>query len=660
MINGESFSGPLFKRLTRTDANECKAKVSGPTLLVDIRDFFPRPSGSKDHVPVRVILVDDAGDVPEILGEMPATIQAQGEPMETMLSDINILRDRCRSGDILTLEPSTDRTDLFRVTRVARTSPRFAQVDLETGGEIAGLLSSGILPRERIKNFLRARSDEGQLVSGNFSIAGAWPDFEITFESGDGKGRNGAYRHAVALVLSRLPKLGGTLMRAEITSKKILTAGVNASFEPKRFLLPLKLDPAIDFLQLSKALGTAGGKVDSSPETSGSTTRRMTLAIRLSGAPVSLHMLEEHLAGVRVPGAPDPAIASKGMPVPPASAPLVLEDDLAVIDSAWGLWTAALEAGSRSVGGRLRFMDATAVVLASRSSLERVGATDIQLGVHASGAPWTLEINAPRKAADANGLATVARDASGNRFLLRQGWLQANPDSDGEVRGELFRKLTGLVPVQVSGETTPTPRQWYIVADLEQAPADVCAQTSDFVLRCAEARAATISGSLPITPSPPLVAGDEVGGTFTRKAIVQPEMEVNRVQGEVWLKLQDLLKSPGPGLSKLRHQAGYEVDGIIGAGEGRILLEIKTGKSAADVYEGVGQLMVYSKMLGLEGHRKVLLLAFKPSAALVEAAEACGIDLYSYSWVKVGEGVEVELSADFLAACGLPSGKPVQ
>ena len=656
MINGESFSGPLFKRLTRTDANEGKAKVSGPTLLVDIRDFFPRPSGSKDHVPVRVILVDDAGDVPEILGEMPATIQAQGKPMETMLSDINILRDRCRSGDILTLEPSMDRTDLFRVTRVARTSPRFAQVDFETGGEIAGLLSSGILPRERIKNFLRARSDEGQLVSGNFSVAGAWPDFEITFESGDGKGRNGAYRHAVALVLSRLPQLGGTLMRAGITSKKLLKAGVDASFEPRRFPLPLKLDPEMDFLQLSKALGTAGSKVDSSPDTSGSTTRRMTLAVRLSAAPVSLHALEEHLAGVRVPLVADGDRGTETRPPWKASLPLVLEDDLAVIDSAWSKWIAALGEESRPIGSSLHWIDAHSVMYAPRCSVKRHEATDIHLGVRASGAPWTVEINAPRKAADANGLATVARDASGRRFLLRQGWLQANPDSDGDVRGELFRKLTGLVPVQVSGETTPTPRQWYVVADLEQAPADVCAQTSDFVLRCAEARAATIEGSLPMTPSPPLVAGDEVGGTFTRKAIVQPEKEVNRVQGEVWLKLQELLKSPGPGLSKLRHQAGYEVDGIIGAGEGRILLEIKTGKSAADVYEGVGQLMLYSRMLGLEDHRKVLLLAFEPSAALVEATTSCGVELYSYVWVRKGEGIQVDLTGVFLAACGLAGG----
>lgn len=660
MTDIDGFSGPLFKRLTLTDASQGKAKISGPTLLVDIRDFFPRLAASKDHFPVRVILVDDAGAVPETLGKIQAKIQAQGISKEVMLTDINILRDRCRFGDILTLEPSLDQVDLYRVTRVGQTSPRFAQVDLETGKKDAGLLSGGLLPRDRIKNFLRARSDEGQLVNGNFSVAGAWPDFEVTFESGDGNGRNSAYRRAVAVVLSRLPKLGGTLMRAEITSTPILKAGIDPSFEPERFPLPLKLASGMDFLKLSKGLGTAGGKVDSSPEASGNTTRRMTLAVRLSGSPVSLHALEEHLAGVRVPPVADGGRGAETRPSRKASLPLVLEDDLAVIDSAWSKWIAALDAGSRSVGGRLRWMDATSVMHASRSSLKRVGAIDIQLGVHASGAPWTVEINAPRKAADANGLATVARDASGKHFLLRQGWLQANPDSDGEVRGELFRKLTGLVPVQVSGETTPTPREWYIVADLEQAPADVCAQTSDFVLRCAEARAATIGGSLPMTPSPPLVAGDEVGGTFTRRAIVQPEMEVNRVQGEVWLKLQDLLKSPGPGLSKLRHQAGYEVDGIIGAGEGRILLEIKTGKSAADVYEGVGQLMVYSKMLGLEDHRKVLLLAFKPSAALVEAAEACGIDLYSYSWVKVGEGVEVDLSADFLAACGLPSGKPAQ
>ena len=97
MTDTDGFTGPLFKRLRPTDAGEKAAKVSGPTLLGDIRDFFPAPSGPKGHIPVRVILVDDASDTPDQTPEGVATIQIQGssgKSQETILSGINDLRSK--------------------------------------------------------------------------------------------------------------------------------------------------------------------------------------------------------------------------------------------------------------------------------------------------------------------------------------------------------------------------------------------------------------------------------------------------------------------------------------------------------------------------------------------------------------------------------------
>ncbi|MNR94500.1 hypothetical protein D3C72_255850 [compost metagenome] len=337
-----------------------------------------------------------------------------------------------------------------------------------------------------------------------------------------------------------------------------------------------------------------------------------------------------------------PVVAVRKRPVP-----LMLEKELVVIDEAWDGWIDALEAESRSLGSGLLWMDAHSVMFSPRPSDKRADRTDIHLGGLRH--DLSVTINAPLKGADANGLSAIARDVSGRRVLIRQGWLRGRP----EVRGEQFRRLTGLTPVEVTGGTTPTVREWYMVADLDKAPGEIAASTADFVLRCMDARAAAKAGTdVPAPSSPPLAAGEETGGTFTRKAITQPEAEVHRIHGEVWLRLQDFLKPPGPGLSKLRHQAGYEVDGVIAGAEGRILLEIKTGRSAADVYEGVGQLMLYSSMLGLQDHRKVLLLAFEPSATLVEATRSCGVELYSYAWTKTDEGIEVDLPDGFLAICG--------
>lgn len=655
MSDTDGFTGPLFKRLTPTDAGEKAAKVSGPTLLEDIRDFFPAPSGPKDHIPVRVILVEDAGATPAPVSQGVATIQIQGsngKSHETILSDINDLRSKCQSDDFLLFEPSSTESDLYRVTRVAPASPRFASVLARSQGKRVGLLQDGILPRDRIRGFLRARSDDGHLLIGNFTIDGLWPEVEVTFESGDGNGRNTDYRRTVEVVLQRLAALDGVLTAARITSKNVAKSGVNPSFDMARFPFPVNLT-GTDFVKLRKTLGSDGGKVDSPPGTSGNTTRRMTLSVRLDSPAIGVRDLEEHLCGCRLPALRDGQgpVTAKAPQLPVYA----LEEDLAAVDAAWSVWIAALNETSRPYAGGRRWNDAEAIMFSASPSKKRPDVTDIRLGVHEAGPPWAVEINAPKAAADANGLSTVARDPDGRPVLLRQAWLQANPDSDGEIRDQKFRDLTGLVPLAVTGGTTPTPRQWHLVAFLDEVPAEIVASTADFVHRCAAARAATLGDALPPGPAPSLAASPEVGGRLTKKAVpAQPEKNIVRIQGEVWLALAARLEGVGLTLDKIRHQAGYEVDGVIRTAEGPVLLEIKTGQSAADVYEGVGQLLLYASMLELDGYRKVLLLSFAPSAPLVQAAMSCGIEVYSYESTAEDTLIEVVFQKEFLVACGVP------
>lgn len=642
------YSGPLFKRLTSTDAGTGDAHVSGPTLLEGIRGFFPRPAGPKSGTPLKVQLVDETATGREVLEPGgPAMVQMQGsggKSTETILSHIGALRERCEEGDTMLFEPSLSDPELFRVTRVGKGSPRYAAIAEAIGETRAGLLPGGLLPRDRIGGRLRPAGPDGELVHGEFSVEGSGREFEITFESGDGKGRNSRYRRAVALVLSRLASAGATMVAARIASSKLLKSNAVPAFDLRDYPFPLVLSEVKSFEKLSKALGTAGGKVDSPPDRSGSNTRRMTLQVRLAVPGMGLHALEEHLAGCRVP----PRATTE------AAEPLALLADLKEIDAAWGIWLKALEAASRPKAGSLRWMDGPAVMYAVRPSAKRDGARDVQLGVHATGKLWAVEINAPRAAADANGLASVARNAAGDRFLLRQGWLQANPDSDGDVRDPAFGTLAGLSPVPVTGGSTPLERTWYVVASLDRAPQIVAAETADFVLRCAQARAATRPDApAPLPASPALFAGAEVGGVFVKQAVAaQPETTVLRIQGEVWLALSAMLEAAGRSLDKIRHQAGYEVDGVVDGPEGPILLEIKTGSSAADVYEGVGQLMLYSQMLGLHGHRKLLLLGFEPSTTLMAAAAAFDIGVFRYTLEGPTEAPSIAFDEDFLRICG--------
>lgn len=490
----------------------------------------------------------------------------------------------------------------------------------------------------------------GQLQAA-YSVTGSWPQYDVIFESGDGRGRNSDYKRGVETVLSRLGARRALLLGARISSEKILrlavTAGLEPQFSPKGFAFPLSLN-GLDVGHLRRALGNAGALVGSKPGSSGNTTRRMTLSFSLPLPATSAADLEAELAADLAPKA-DWSVEAV------SDVPLVMVGDLATIDEAMAGWRAALEAGSRSIANRLRWLPAEAIMMNTRPSAKRTGALDVELGVRASGAPWTVEINAPKAPADANGLASIARDVSGRLFLVRQGRLRANSGSNGDVREAEFQILSGLSPAEINGGDAPRARTWYVVADLSAPPDEVRRSTADFVHSCARARLLTLRKS-DLAIAPPTGAADEKGGVFFNKAVeAQPEKEVRRLQGEVWLALRRVLERASVEMVKLRHQAGYEVDGIILTQPSAILLEIKTSAAASDVYEGVGQLLIYSRLLGLEGHRRVLLLPFRPNPALVDAAEHYGLSVHYYRLVADGASVSVEFSRTLLVACGIRS-----
>jgi hypothetical protein len=150
-----------------------------------------------------------------------------------------------------------------------------------------------------------------------------------------------------------------------------------------------------------------------------------------------------------------------------------------------------------------------------------------------------------------------------------------------------------------------------------------------------------------------LFGKDEVGGETTGAPTLN-ENHRRRIQGEVWLALQILLKADRRELLKPRHARGYEVEGEIAVSSGKLLIEIKTGTSAADVYAGVGQLLLYPTLLSrLKAHRRILLLPGRPTEPLAVALKDCGIELYRYNLAVTGKNVQVGFSKKFLQRCEL-------
>ncbi|MBD3831756.1 MAG: hypothetical protein IE910_00170 [Brevundimonas sp.] len=653
----QEFAGPLYKVLSPTDAKEADTHITGVALTMILAPYFPAPAPpypSQTTVRVEIFTEDGRGPVHFHTGE--ATIQVQDRRkgrIETYMSGINNLRSRSSGQDIMLFEPSLSQRGLYRVTLVSRGSPRHDSLTVLAKGR-AGLLPGGKRPPryataqeagapEGPRNgMLRALGADGEFIKADFGVSGTWPEFEITFSSGDGHGRNSEYTAGVERVLENCANLGGRLMSSRISSALLETGDasvtVNGAFQPDGFELPLDLAGRTDFRALRLALGRKGARVHSKPSGSGNTTRRMTLSIGFPAPAITAAELGKLLQG----SAGEPGVR------------LQLLDSLAEIDTAWARWIEALGMGSRPLNGRKRWLLSETLMYRVSPSGKRAGATDIELGVRPSGKPWTVEINAPRAPDDEMGLASVARSRDGRLFLIRQGLLGANSDSAGRINQEQFRTLSGLTPFAVSGGNAKSPRDWYVVAALDAPATDIRAQTGDFVQACARARARSRGASDIITPAQPSFASPETGGVATRKAIpARPATEIVLAHGEVSLKLASLLEPAGMQLLKDRHEIGYAVDGTILAPGGPILLEIKTGTTAADVYEGVGQLMLYAQMLRLPVHKKVLLIPSVPSQPLVDAVTACGITLHSYRLTVKGSSALVEFTDDFLGLFGL-------
>lgn len=315
-------------------------------------------------------------------------------------------------------------------------------------------------------------------------------------------------------------------------------------------------------------------------------------------------------------------------------------------------WRAALGTEAKTLRGAISILPKQKLVLSTKLD-RKSGAMEVSLASGLPAPPWSIEINEPTKPGGENRTAAIALSSDGRRVLLRQGRLQKNDLSDSLIVGELFRVLTGLSPVKVTLANGDAVRDWYLVADLDAEPVEICDQTAVFVDACSRARR-LFGGAMPDAATADLLAKPEVGGTYlTAGSAAKPPAEVRRVQGDVWQALVRLCDKRKIKMQKPLHASGYEADVELCLANEDILIEIKTGRKAADVYGGVGQLMLYPKLIPrLSSHRRILLLRGDPTLALRGAVAACGIDVHNYRLKGAGP-TGVAFSTEFLTACGL-------
>jgi hypothetical protein len=214
------------------------------------------------------------------------------------------------------------------------------------------------------------------------------------------------------------------------------------------------------------------------------------------------------------------------------------------------------------------------------------------------------------------------------------------------------------MPIPVNVASGPTDREWYPVAMLDTSSEEICRRTSDFVARCAEARIqfghkATDPADTAVIRQ--LFGSPETGGSYViPPKPPTPATVVEKLQGQVLEALAEELKALGKKLEKPRHAVGYEVDGVVDAVPRPLLIEIKSDVSAAAVYAGIGQLMLYRQILpSLWNHRLVLMLPGNAGKVLMDAVSKLDIFVETYD-PAMQEKDKVTFSKSSRALCGLP------
>lgn len=278
------------------------------------------------------------------------------------------------------------------------------------------------------------------------------------------------------------------------------------------------------------------------------------------------------------------------------------------------------------------------------------------LGVDPLGKDWAVQINEGERPGDPNVTTAVAHDGDGRPYLLHQGRLSGNRLSDPILEAE-FERRTGLKPVAIENGDTRIGRSWHVVTPLDLDADEIRRRTARFIHLCVLARGGGGVTSAEQAVLDQLYADDESGGTYERGG--QPARDprlVRKYQGEVWQSMAKLLRARKMIVRKPRHAAGYEVDAEVLNAKRRLLIEIKSDASAHDVYAGVGQLLLYRRLLpSLANHVPVLLLPRRPRPPLAEALDKCGIELCIFDFAEGGGKIIVKFDDSLLELCGAGS-----
>lgn len=242
-----------------------------------------------------------------------------------------------------------------------------------------------------------------------------------------------------------------------------------------------------------------------------------------------------------------------------------------------------------------------------------------------------VEINPPTRGIDQNLQGIFALDNKNVRWVLHQGRMSV----PGKRITELdFINATGLQPAKVVF-SNGSHASYHKVAPLDAPAALLKVRTTAFVAECSKARLAKVAP--PLTLAAYARAMDWERG-LSPEAIGDFELpprtaaKGRHTHGEVWQALSAELTRRGVKHSNDRvAQYGpdiYTYDGV------NVLFEIKSKPTSRDVFEAVGQLQIYERLLNnrfrTTRHGKALVVPRGMRAILADMLASLQIDVVWY------------------------------
>ncbi len=255
-----------------------------------------------------------------------------------------------------------------------------------------------------------------------------------------------------------------------------------------------------------------------------------------------------------------------------------------------------------------------------------------------------VEINQPPAGIDRNLQAVFARDDQQRVWLLHQGRMSV---SGSRVTEADFMSDTSLEPVFVEFSDGSTAA-YHPVAELNGPAAAVQESISAFVAQCARARTFKLAAGAPV-PNFDQTQDWERGfspeniGSYKIRA--RDAAVAQRLHGEIQRALAAELSNRNTRHSNDR--VGQYGPDLYTYGRGpKVLFEIKSGRTANEVFAAVGQLHIYDRLLG-GGYRKVLVVPKGIGTALEGPVAALNIDTIEFT----REGRKTLFDLDKLTHC---------